>query len=1024
MLEAAGSTSAATTQPRRSDTSSAPPPPDTSPAKAWTDALKQAATNSPQQSVTVKPGDTITSIAKSHNYSVAGVEQANPNISNPNLLHAGQTVDLPKTTPDPIVKGVDNSEIQPIITAMANANAADQGSGVRNAGVRQEDQEQSAQAWDTVGQTTLKMLMSNNSGEYPEQAAAKEVQQLNALEPGNAKFAAANNYALREATQQWTQMGVTKPQLSPIIDAYSNLQKTTDAANQYLQNPKMPRNREISNSFNISEQQARTQLNSAIEKSLMDAANQAGSDPKARSKAMTERAFNIKIAGPQDQGFQSAVDNANYDLQVNKPAQAVADAYANGGPAAAADKLKAVTQGADNSYYAGQIIQQSQGTIDSITRDMGSMAAASQKEPSVGGKAGWELPGAGTNPGNPQFNQIYGDLSQSVAAANLVSLSGSLSPDGKAAADLVAGSIARNTPKNLTAYQEGLYTSATSNAISSGDGAGLTLASAAALKQQGNTDMASVFADGAATGIQGLQSRTDSDVSAFTQTTGTLHKLEATYGPLMSSSQLAKASNAYLADHPDVAKNANTELNTIGQDGDAIAEAQEASQSYSGQLNGIDGQKGLSTATQSLTNDPSAKFAGSRSPALRDAVAAALAAPSASGGSSDGSVVQALLASPAWSIPKSTRSFINAWFKHQDAQTKALSGTPSTAKGTFTALSFVGFGLSAEAVLAKHFDMPFSSLQDKANTFYTLLGLGKYGGETISGLAKQGKLGNSDFATNVLGNQLTKTPWFKTLGSAYYGFGALGSALQAYTEASHDPAAAGIDSTEALGNFLNAAKPLVGQLAKQFPAIANFIPGATTQAAAEAAAAEAGGATGDAVAELVAEGAAEAIGAWGSGIGLVALGGDLVYEGVKSVLDARSYAADSTQFLQQSGLGLNPDMVDELSLPGLSGPASAALQAYAGAHHMSAAQLLQKLNQEPVDKAINFIDEAAFMPTQSNGQYAASLPSDDPRQVGTHMVTEPGDKGHNYNVNVDYQADSLRQLSYWADYLFGKNGLG
>jgi hypothetical protein len=52
------------------------------------------------------------------------------------------------------------------------------------------------------------------------------------------------------------------------------------------------------------------------------------------------------------------------------------------------------------------------------------------------------------------------------------------------------------------------------------------------------------------------------------------------------------------------------------------------------------------------------------------------------------------------------------------------------------------------------------------------------------------------------------------------------------------------------------------------------------------------------------------------------------------------------------------------------------------------------------------------------------LSSDDPKQVGTHMVTEPGDKGHNYNLNVDYQADSLRQLSYWADYLFGKNGLG
>jgi len=77
---------------------------------------------------------------------------------------------------------------------------------------------------------------------------------------------------------------------------------------------------------------------------------------------------------------------------------------------------------------------------------------------------------------------------------------------------------------------------------------------------------------------------------------------------------------------------------------------------------------------------------------VRSAVAAALSAPPTSSGGGAGSVVQALLASPAWSIPKSTRSFMNAWFKHQDAQTKALSGTPNTAKGTFTVLSAVGLG--------------------------------------------------------------------------------------------------------------------------------------------------------------------------------------------------------------------------------------------------------------------------------------------------------------------------------------------
>jgi hypothetical protein len=34
-----------------------------------------------------------------------------------------------------------------------------------------------------------------------------------------------------------------------------------------------------------------------------------------------------------------------------------------------------------------------------------------------------------------------------------------------------------------------------------------------------------------------------------------------------------------------------------------------------------------------------------------------------------------------------------------------------------------------------------------------------------------------------------------------------------------------------------------------------------------------------------------------------------------------------------------------------------------------------------------------------------------------------GRKGHNYDVSVAYQADSLRQLNYWATYLFSENGL-
>src|SRR5215475_4075044 len=146
---------------------------------------------------------------------------------------------------------------------MANANLADQGlhspALAHDPGAIGEVRAQSAQSWDAVKQTTLKMLIDNNHSPYPDEAAVAEVRQLNALEPGNAKFAAANNAALAQATQQWAQMGITKPQLSPIINAYNNVQQTTNAANQYLQNPNLPHNRAIVQDFNDSEQQAQNQ---------------------------------------------------------------------------------------------------------------------------------------------------------------------------------------------------------------------------------------------------------------------------------------------------------------------------------------------------------------------------------------------------------------------------------------------------------------------------------------------------------------------------------------------------------------------------------------------------------------------------------------------------------------------------------------------------------------------------------------------------------------------------------------------
>jgi LysM repeat protein len=47
----------------------------------------------------IKPGDTLSGIASSHNVKVAAVQAANPQIKNPNLIYAGQTIKLPKGWP-------------------------------------------------------------------------------------------------------------------------------------------------------------------------------------------------------------------------------------------------------------------------------------------------------------------------------------------------------------------------------------------------------------------------------------------------------------------------------------------------------------------------------------------------------------------------------------------------------------------------------------------------------------------------------------------------------------------------------------------------------------------------------------------------------------------------------------------------------------------------------------------------------------------------------------------------------------
>jgi LysM repeat protein len=46
----------------------------------------------------VQPGDTLSGIAASHSVSLAAVQSANSQLSDPNVIYAGQTLEIPKTS--------------------------------------------------------------------------------------------------------------------------------------------------------------------------------------------------------------------------------------------------------------------------------------------------------------------------------------------------------------------------------------------------------------------------------------------------------------------------------------------------------------------------------------------------------------------------------------------------------------------------------------------------------------------------------------------------------------------------------------------------------------------------------------------------------------------------------------------------------------------------------------------------------------------------------------------------------------
>jgi hypothetical protein len=1029
------------------------------PAQAWQQAVNRAVGDEPH--TTVVPGDTLTAISNLSDKCLLGVENDNPQIPNKNLIFPGERVNLSKPNPDPeVVPPIGNKQIQPIIDQYAYAQTTQNLADAHPQAFSPTDR---GQIWNGVTQFTYNMLMGDNKTPYPDVAGVAEVKTLDSLEPGNTDFAAANATALKEADAQWTKMGVTKVQLSPIVTAYNQYKQTVASANQYLDDPRLPHNMAIVQGVREGEGEAKTNLYNAIDASLMKAAGTTESKGgwAAFFNDVSARGANIIAYGPKDSTFASLVKDATTTFETTKAANSVASALRSGGATAAAARLATVTRAAHNPDTALGIIQacKDQGTLGAIGNALGALATPTSTI-TVSGKGPVQSTGISQSSIN-EFNEIYADLSQSVNAATAINvpLQNLLDPEGHApitlggtgqsAANIIGQSIAANAPKNLNGSS--VYGNAANNAISNGDGAGLTLATAVALKQDGNSGLASSLVEGAAQGLQGLKSKTDSAVGALGSTYAPLRQLESTWTPFMNHSQMAKAVNGYLKDHPNMVRQVNAEMTAISKDGDAIVEAESAWNTYGTQLGSITGNNGLEKAvTQSLPEDNAAAYAVSQSTRLNTAIAKTLfpVVGQPLSPKSAESLLTEIIRWPGYNNAASglsaLRRAISALNKNLRKDNTLLTGSKQTSglgsEQVTLSLSAAGLvltlynGITAALSQKISFTNPGQDVknflqqgfQQQAYDVYTGLGFAKYSGEIYSILGKDANKGafqlydgfqpKSSFLKKFLGadaDGLKNSIAFKSLGVLYYGVGTVSSiaqALQALSGPNANDVVAMLYLGQAAGNLGNAIKPFVEGLPQS---VFDALPQSLTTALPGAGTAVDVGAL------------AEDIAGVSSFVGLFATIGLIGYQVYQGSQRQNANIGENAQFLEQ-GLGLNPNLAHALAAPANSEPSLLpALEQYAKANDMTPGELLLKLNHfanlnRGYLSSINqFFFEASRMPPQSNGKFASMAPGDYGNSSSLAPMVIEGPNGRAETVPTPLPAESLSQLKYWVQVLFG-----
>lgn len=422
-----------------------------------------------ENAVQVKPGDSLWSLAQAGHQNLPSVEADNPQISEPNLIHPGQVVFIPRP-PTPQEARSD--------AAVASARAAQRQvatldneagkAGAKSAAASALPQARAAagRQWQNVQDVIADQFRSigGATNPFPEHAIAPRLAELRSQAQGDPDFQSAVKGALDTVGREWQSEGRTHAQVDRLYAESATLQRAEQQA-AMLQS-ELPQGKTAADSAVGA---ARADLVDTVEQKLQQAVGHGSASQ--RETAIAKAALQMQLYGPHNADFSAAVDHAAYNLTVQPGINAVAGAYHRGGAQAAATTLLQQEQSV-SPETAARILAGARSTVDKNAVDLGKQAndLSFSLVPQTPLSQGY----GGTG---KSFDQTYSVLAKSVDLA-------SRAPGGQALARQIAEAVAAETPRLATQPFSGqseaavqVYGNAATVGIGNGDPAGFSLRS-------------------------------------------------------------------------------------------------------------------------------------------------------------------------------------------------------------------------------------------------------------------------------------------------------------------------------------------------------------------------------------------------------------------------------------------------------------------------------------------------------------------------------------------------------------------